>query len=145
MTKPILSRMELYVVKGIQYKLRGTFFDRRIAASTALFPLALGLGTILVCYGLASSYGHLENWQWAPQISELGIQPPERYMYQIGFSLTGFCMVIVGMTVSTVFLPVLVQAQAPYEVKNLTHTHAYAHHAMLPTTKKCESLFLKVF
>ena len=48
-----------------------------------------GLSTLCGIYVAARSSGHIPAGMWWPIISLLGFQPPERYVYVVGFSATG--------------------------------------------------------
>lgn len=52
----------------------------------------LGIGTVALSYHLTASHGHLPPGSSTPPISLLGCNAPEKYAYQIGFSLTGLVL-----------------------------------------------------
>ena len=60
-----------------------------IRLSTLIHVGNLGcLATILICYGLAVSLGHVKPW--LPMISDCAVYSPEKYPFRFGVALSSF-------------------------------------------------------
>ena len=87
-------------VSAAQTSHTSTRFSPTLASSHAMttvwsFPAALtgyisgagALATIILCYVLAVSLGHVEPW--LPMISACGVLPPECFLFRAGLVLSG--------------------------------------------------------
>lgn len=63
---------------------------RLVTISMAFLVIAITLG---VCYGMASSEGHLD-YPGLPSISALGDHMPEHVVFAVGFALVATCMAV---------------------------------------------------
>lgn len=50
------------------------------------------LSTVLLCYALAVSYGHVPIW--LPMISDCAIEAPEKYPFRLGIIIGGFLLAV---------------------------------------------------
>ena len=75
---------------------------------SGLLPAIFATLTIITCYHVAVSvHHHFPSWLWAPVISLLGCLQPERFIYQIGFTLTALSTFLFRITFSNGLLSVL--------------------------------------
>ena len=63
-----------------------------IGKISPLIALTSGLITLFGTLLIASTLGHLPKGLWLPFVSLCGVQPPERYLYLVGFTVTGICI-----------------------------------------------------
>ena len=60
----------------------------RVSATTVIHGgILLAVSTILLCYTLATSLGHVPVW--LPMISDCAVYAPEKYLFRWGIVLTG--------------------------------------------------------
>lgn len=63
----------------------------------------LGLGTILLCYGLAVHYKHVPVW--LPMISDCALKPPEKYPFRLGLVTTSLLVALEGLVIYLAAVP----------------------------------------
>jgi len=80
-------------------------FYRRALASVPLFAGFVVFSTIAFCYALASD--RFPSGLIFPAISQLGMENPEKIVYQIGFGFTGVVFFICILVFKQTVLPIL--------------------------------------
>ena len=73
-----------------------------------LYPYTVIIGALIAFFGVSTifavyyttviAHNHLPDWLWMPVISLLGCKQPESTIYQIGFAITGFCVLLFFFT-----------------------------------------------
>lgn len=64
----------------------------------------LGLGSILLCYGLALCRGHVKLWP-VPMISDCGVLPPEKYPFRLGIVTSALLMALCSVVIYVAGVP----------------------------------------
>jgi len=73
--------------------------EKLSAAVFAKASCVVSIGTLLTCYSIAVYLGHVPAW--FPEISDLAVQSPERYIFRIGLIVSA-CLLFI--TASLVYL-----------------------------------------
>ena len=63
------------------------------------FGTVVILGTIILCYVIAVTDGHVKAW--LPTISECGEHPPEQYFFRYGVLTGGLLLVVLALYIYT--------------------------------------------